>query len=242
MRIASCFRGLLHSRPHPLQNAVKNAVKYLPTARETQKYALSYPSEIRIVAFLPTTCKGQAAVGGAALPQAQKIQKYAVSFFGSFSTAHLLTFPAITQQASDAHRRAHIHFQQLTDSMSRVPPRTQATIIREYIMRMIRCMCLCLGIIPMLLQTRISQKKNVILVYGGIDNAIANTQIDSISNSKAVTIEAVNTDISLFEIESIGFPVNNPNLNNDLLWFNTNKKIGVDRVNGGIYCDSQDIK
>lgn len=85
-------------------------------------------------------------------------------------------------------------------------------------------------------------KENVILVYGGIDNAIANTQIDSISNSKAVTIEAVNTDISLFEIESIGFPVNNPNLNNDLLWFNTNKKIGVDRVNGGIYCDSQDIK
>lgn len=56
---------------------------------------------MRIVAFLPTTCKGQAAVGGAALPQAQKIQKYAVSFFGSFLTAHLLTFPTEQLKAND---------------------------------------------------------------------------------------------------------------------------------------------
>lgn len=89
-------------------------------------------------------------------------------------------------------------------------------------------------------------KNNVILVYSGVDSAISSLLVNSLSPEKTVLITANTSDKSLFEIEGIGFPVNNPNLDCDRLWFTTNERSGpypvVPRIDGGIYADTQDIR
>jgi len=77
--------------------------------------------------------------------------------------------------------------------------------------------------------------ENVILVYRGIDN----TTTKNIKATERYFITNTNKPNGVFEIEAIGFRDNT-------LWFNTNegKTQGVvlDRENGGIYTDSQNIK
>ncbi|MBR4767096.1 MAG: hypothetical protein IK085_10095 [Clostridia bacterium] len=86
-------------------------------------------------------------------------------------------------------------------------------------------------------------KENVVIVYNGIDNAISSLIINTLSSTKSVEIKTNDSSTALFEIEGIGFPVNNPNLDCDRLWFNTNEKISnTVRKDGGIYADTQNIK
>lgn len=89
-------------------------------------------------------------------------------------------------------------------------------------------------------------KLNVIIVYNGVDNAISSLIVNSLSSNTTVPITASTSTIGLFEIEGIGFPVNNPNLDCDRLWFTTNERSGpyplVPRIDGGIYADTQDIR
>ena len=87
---------------------------------------------------------------------------------------------------------------------------------------------------------------NVIIVYNGVDNAISSLIVNSLSSNKTVPITASTSTIGMFEIEGIGFPVNNPNLDCDRLWFTTNERSGpyplVPRIDGGIYADTQNIR
>ena len=88
-------------------------------------------------------------------------------------------------------------------------------------------------------------KKNVILVYNVSNAVLSSTTIDNLIWSKYIVVQANDPTMTLFEIESIGFPVNNPNLNNNLLWFNTNNRgyvNGIDKkINGGIYYDTRTV-
>ena len=87
------------------------------------------------------------------------------------------------------------------------------------------------------------RKKNVVLVYNVSNAVLSSTTVNNLVWNKAVIIQANTSALSHFEIESIGFSVNNPNLNNDLMWFNTNEKNSNGQfISGGIYLDSQDIK
>lgn len=90
-------------------------------------------------------------------------------------------------------------------------------------------------------------KLNVILVYNGVDNAISSIFVNTLTtdSDNAFEITANTSNISMFEIEGIGFPVNNPNLDCDRLWFTTNERSGpisIPRIDGGIYADTRDIR
>ena len=83
----------------------------------------------------------------------------------------------------------------------------------------------------------------MVLVYNVSNAVLSSTTVNNLVWNKAVIIQANTSALSHFEIESIGFSVNNPNLNNDLMWFNTNEKNSNGQfISGGIYLDSQDIK
>ena len=87
------------------------------------------------------------------------------------------------------------------------------------------------------------RKENRVFVYNGVDNAISSLFINSLSPAKSCLIKANTSDLDLFEIEGIGFPVNNPNLDCDRLWFTTNEQdIPQHLIDGGIYADTQNIK
>ena len=89
----------------------------------------------------------------------------------------------------------------------------------------------------------ISIYENVIVKYTNIDNAIANKQLPgstNLSHSGTPYLIKKGTDnTKKFEIEGIGFPVNNLRM-----WFNTNEGIirNATEYDGGIYTESQDIK
>ena len=87
------------------------------------------------------------------------------------------------------------------------------------------------------------RKENRVFVYNGVDNAISSLFINSLTPTKSCLIKANTSDLDLFEIEGIGFPVNNPNLDCDRLWFTTNEQdIPQHLIDGGIYADTQNIK
>ena len=88
----------------------------------------------------------------------------------------------------------------------------------------------------------LSDKKNenVILLYKGIDNAIANKPSKALDASKTWTIKNGDNPKIKFEIEGIGFPINSTD---NKLWFNTNEADSADKkTNGGIYTDSKVTK
>ena len=89
-------------------------------------------------------------------------------------------------------------------------------------------------------------KKNDILVYNGVDSAISSIFVNTLTTNanNIFVIQANASDIIFFEIEGIGFPVNNSNLDCDGLWFTTNERITSTHalIDGGIYADTQNIK
>ena len=90
-------------------------------------------------------------------------------------------------------------------------------------------------------------KENAILVYDNADTAISSIFVNTLTTNtnNIFVIQANTSDIVLFEIEGIGFPVNNPNLDCDRLWFTTNERTSApshDLIDGGIYADTQNIR
>ena len=88
--------------------------------------------------------------------------------------------------------------------------------------------------------------ENVLLVYNGIGNAIANKPSNPLIASNTWTIKKGSDNNVVFEIEGIGFRAN-PNPADNRLWFNTNEGTINSAgtyipANGGIYTDSQAIK